>query len=71
MNWDCRCVCRRAKEYHSHKIRTLMPPELSFISIVAVEESFREGDLSLQSEEQLLPRNKLWVDGISVLVVRG
>lgn len=29
-----RCVCTRAKEYHSHKIRTLMPAELSFISIV-------------------------------------
>lgn len=33
---NCRCVCTRAKEYHSHKIRTLMPTELSFISIVSL-----------------------------------
>lgn len=42
-----RCVCTRAKEYHSHKIRTLMPAELSFISIVRAQERERTKDLGI------------------------
>lgn len=41
-------MCTRAKEYHSHKIRTLMPAELSFISIV----------MPCQDEEQVTMMRK-------------
>lgn len=67
---NCRCVCTRAKEYHSHKIRTLMPAELSFISIVCpwVEEWVTERATAWHSSEGSQSTDDDDVEWINIII---